>query len=90
MKLPNKYGSVHKLTGKRRKPWRIRLSDGVVYDGEKDQYKRKYKTLRYYKTKQLALQALAEYNANPYDIDGDKVTFEELYDKWSEEYLKKV
>ena len=32
MKLPNGYGSVHKLKGKRRKPWRARITDGFVYD----------------------------------------------------------
>ena len=32
MKLPNGYGSVHKLSGaKRRKPWRARITDGYEY-----------------------------------------------------------
>ena len=37
MKLPNGYGSVHKLSGaKRRKPWRARITDGYEYDPIKD------------------------------------------------------
>ena len=37
MKLPNGYGSVHKLNDKkRRKPWRARITTGYVYDEEKD------------------------------------------------------
>ena len=37
MKLPNGYGSVHKLSGaKRRKPWRVRITDGYEYDPIKD------------------------------------------------------
>lgn len=88
MKLPNGYGSVHKLSGKRRKPWRVRISDGYDYIEEEDRYKRRYKTLGYYESRQVALQALSEYNANPYDIDSVKVTLEDVYNKWSEEYFK--
>ena len=32
-----------------------------------------------------ALQALAAYNENPYDLDADKITFAECYEKWTEE-----
>lgn len=51
---------------------------------------RKYKTVGYYETKQQALQALADYNSNPYDLDVDKTTFKECYDQWSEEYYKQI
>jgi len=30
------------------------------------------------------LQALADYNSNPYDLNASKITFSEIYDKWSE------
>ena len=44
MKLPNGYGSVHKLSGaKRRKPWRARITDGYEYDPIKDKQIQKYK-----------------------------------------------
>ena len=91
MKLPNGYGSVHKLTGaKRRKPWRARITDGYEYDPIKDKQIQKYKTLGYYETKQQALQALASYNENPYDLDAEKITFSECYEKWTEDYFKKI
>lgn len=91
MKLPNGYGSVHKLTDKkRRKPWRVRISDGYEYDEVNDKQVRKYKTLGYYETKQQALQALATYNENPYDIDSDKITFAECYEKWTDDYFQKI
>ena len=54
MKLPNGYGSVYKLKGKRRKPWRARITDGFVYDLVEDKQVQKYKTLGYYETKQKA------------------------------------
>ena len=28
MRLPNGYGSISKLSGKRRKPWIVRITDG--------------------------------------------------------------
>lgn len=91
MKLPNGYGSVHKLSDKkRRKPWRARITTGYVYDEEKDRQIRQYKTLGYYETKQQALQALATYNENPYDLDADKITFSECYEKWTEDYFQKI
>ena len=91
MKLPNGYGSVHKLNDKkRRKPWRARISIGYVYDEIKDRQIRQYKTLGYYETKQQALQALAIYNENPYDIDSNKITFSECYEKWTENYFEKI
>lgn len=74
MRLPNKTGTVYKLSGKRRKPWIAR-----VYDG-KDRYGvRKYKTLGYYETKSEAKRELLAYNSNPFDIDNAKITFEEVF-----------
>ncbi|MEG0191077.1 MAG: hypothetical protein RR681_07815 [Lachnospiraceae bacterium] len=56
MKMPNGYGSVIKLSGKRRKPWAVRISymnespDGVI--------KRKLKYLEYFVKKESALHYL--------------------------------
>ncbi len=75
MKLPNGYGGVCKLAGKRRKPFCARITVGFV-DG-----KQKYRSIGYYRTKKEALQALAEYNSNPYDLSV-KLTFREIYEKW--------
>lgn len=83
MKLPNGYGSVHKLPGKRRKPWRVRITVGrELIDGKSKQI---YKTIGYYPTQKEALQALADYNENPYDIDVKGITFSEVFSKWSAE-----
>lgn len=91
MKFPNGYGGIHKLKDKkRRKPWRVRITVGYEYDKEKDRQVQKYKTLGYYETRQKAIQALAEYNENPYDLDADRITFSECYEKWSESYFKRV
>lgn len=90
MKLPNGYGSVYKLSGKRRKPWGVRKTDGWDIDEETGKVKQLYKNIGYYETKTQALQALAEYNANPYDLDAGKITFAEIYEKWSDEKFPKI
>lgn len=71
MKLPNGYGSVHKLSGNRRNPWRARKTTGWSLDKKTMKYKQEYTTLGYYPTKKDALQALAAYNEQPYDLDNN-------------------
>jgi integrase len=78
MRLPNGYGSVYKLSGNRRKPWIARKTCGWDDEG-----KQLYETVGYYEKREMALQALAEYNSSPYDIKASKISFSELYDKWS-------
>lgn len=82
MKLPNGYGTVYKLTGTRRKPWIARVPHGwsVTPDGKK---KLNYDTVGYYKDRQSALKALADYNDSPYDVNVAQKTFAEVYKLWS-------
>lgn len=79
MRLPNGFGSVYKLPGKRRKPW-----VAVVTIGWDDNGKQIRKIVGYSETKAGAIQLLVEYHKNPYDIDNAKTTFELLYNKWFE------
>lgn len=60
MRLPNGYGSVTKMSGKRRKPWRVRVTVGWTPDG-----KQIYKNIGTYATRKEALEALTEWNATP-------------------------
>ncbi|MFI3236777.1 MAG: site-specific integrase [Lachnospiraceae bacterium] len=89
MKLPNGYGSVYKMPGNRRKPWAVRIT--VARIPQKNGGTRwKYKYLGYYDTQADALNALAHYNQNPYDLDANKITFAEVFEKWSTEHYPKV
>lgn len=85
MKLPNGYGSVYKLGGRRRNPWVARKFLHWTDEG-----KGKFKYIGYYKTKAEALQALAEYNENPSGVIAKEITLEYLYTRWSEEHFEKV
>jgi integrase len=90
MRLPNGFGNVSKLSGKRRNPWRARKTTGWIIDEETKKTKQQYVTIGYYPTRQLALQALSEYNTNPYDLDASKITFAEVYEKWSEKKFEEI
>lgn len=88
MKLPNGYGSVYKLEGRRRNPYRAVLTQGYIRT--KKGVKPNRVTLGYYSSKKEALSALSNHHENPYDIKVETITFEELYERWSEEHFKKL
>ena len=76
MKNANGYGCIRKLPGKRRNPWAVIRTTGWTASGKQ---LRTY--LGYYRTRQDAVKALADYNDNPYDVSG--FTFAEIFAKWS-------
>ena len=79
MKLPNKYGTVTKLSGNRHKPW-------VVKEGRSG-YQR---PIGYTETKEEGLILLAQYNKTPWDIDNNKITLQELFDLWIKNRANKL
>lgn len=89
MKNPNGYGSVYKLSGKRRKPFGARVTVGWKIDEKTGKAKQLYENIGYYVSRQEAMIALGEYNKNPYDLDANKMTFEDVYNKWSKEKYPK-
>ena len=84
MRLPNKFGTISKLSGNRRNPFRARVFEGYTNDGKKI-----YKNVGYYEKYQDALTALVEYHKNPLDFQPD-VTFDELYERWSAVKFEKI
>lgn len=83
MKLPNGYGSVYKLSGKRRNPWAVSITIG--YDKETRNQQRKI--IGYYANRADALNALSDYNKNPFDIKSAKLTFKEIYKRWYDDFI---
>ena len=79
MKNPNGYGTVTKLSGNRRKPF-------VVKEGISG----KQKPIGYTATREEGLILLAQYNNDPWDIETDKITLQELYDLWLEKRAVKL
>lgn len=84
MRLPNRFGTISKLSGNRRNPFRARVFEGYTDDGKKI-----YKNIGYYEKYQEALTALVEYHKNPLDFEAD-ITFAELFERWSEVKFEKI
>lgn len=87
-RLPNGFGRITKINSKQlRNPYRVTVTVGKDENG-------KYigKTLRpkgYFATYNEAYAALVEYNQNPYDLNDD-ITVKEMYERWFEEYKRKL
>ncbi len=90
MRLPNGFGNISKLPGNRRKPYRARVTVGWELDDSSGTTKQKFKTIGYFKTKEEGLIALSNYHQNPYDMDSNKITFAEVFEKWSAEHYPKI
>lgn len=75
LRKPNGYGSVIKLSGRRRKPWAVRVTDYII-DGK--QY---YRYISYHETKKDALEALAKEQIYPTSAKS-KITLSELFEEW--------
>lgn len=85
MKNPNGLGTVIKLSGKRRKPFAVRITDSYDMDGKQ---KRKY--IGYYATKKEAIEALAVYYKNFGVINAGQITIAKLFELWSDIKFEKV
>ncbi|MDL2318185.1 tyrosine-type recombinase/integrase [Eubacteriales bacterium OttesenSCG-928-A19] len=75
MKRSNGAGSVHKLSGNRRKPWAAR----IVLGRDDGTFIRKY--IGYFEKKSEAELAIAMYYAMP-TSDDQHITLERLFEKW--------
>lgn len=82
MRNPNGFGGITYLGANRRNPFRVRITSGWEYNEETGKQKQKYSTLGYFPTRKAAMIALAKYNEKPYDLDMNKITFEEMYYKY--------
>ncbi len=77
LKNPNGYGSVVKLSGKRRKPFEVRVNTRMD-----ERYYPVYDVLGRFPTREEAMIALAEYNKNPYNVSDREMTFSQLYERY--------
>lgn len=86
MRNPNGFGSVSKLSGKRRRPWIARVTTGTETDFENQKSKQLRQTVGYYATKKEALKALAKFTENPFNLESSKVTFRQCYEGAKEDF----
>lgn len=81
---PNGYGCVTKLSGKRSRPWVVKVT---IYDAEG---RGRQVPIDYAETEEQANIILAQYNNNPWNIDRNKITLVELYNRWAKIKLPKL
>ena len=93
MRKPNGYGSVVKLSGKRRKPYAFRITDGWELN-KKGIMSPKYKYLEYFETVREASEYQAAFNSGhtvKEHIAINKThTVAELYEIWSNKAYSKL
>lgn len=87
-RLPNGFGQISEIKNRNlRKPFRAMVTVG------KNEYGRPIckplKPESYFETYNDAYAALVEYNKDPYEL-ASNITLEELYERWSKEYLETV
>ncbi len=73
------------MSGKRRRPYVVKKTVGWHFDETKGKSVQEQITIGYAATRTEGLQMLADYNNNPFDVKASKVTFEEVYARWSKE-----
>lgn len=81
MRLPNGYGSVVHLKGKRRNKYVVRKTIGWTEKGYP-----KYFIVGYTKTRTEGLELLAKYNKDPW-TDTRNITLEELFNNWKHDRM---
>lgn len=77
MRRGNGDGSIIKLSGKRRRPYAVRVTVGWTDDG-----KQKYKYIGYYTGKREANAALRAYLVNPYDLTVTDTKLKQIFETW--------
>lgn len=77
MRRGNGDGSIIKLSGKRRRPYAVRVTVGWSDDG-----KQIYKYIGYYTGKREANAALRAYLVNPYDVTVTDTKLKDIFNAW--------
>lgn len=81
---PNGYGCVTKLSGNRSRPWVVKVT---IYDEEGNGNQ---VPIDYAETEEKGNILLAQYNNNPWNIDRNKITLVDLYQRWAKIQLPKL
>ena len=85
MRNPNGYGTVYKLNGIRRNPYIARKTVDWDLEG-----KPIYQIIGYFSTRKLGMLALADFNKNPYKIEFNSLTFNDVFELWKKAKFEKL
>lgn len=77
MRMPNGFGTIYKLSGKRRKPYVAKKTIGF-----NEKHQPIYKVIGYFKTKKDALESLNDYNRIFDNSPNRSKLFSEVFEEW--------
>lgn len=81
-KRKNGYGSIQEVKSAHlRRPFRVIVTVGHSLDAS-GKYKQERRCLGYYETREAAEKALNDFLRSPYDADGRRLTFSQVYDMY--------
>lgn len=84
-RLPNGYGTIRKLSGKRRKPFLAGVNPRLVLNEETKKSYYDYDWIGYYEDRGQAMSSIIKYHDDPYDITSYNMTLQQLYDAFTKE-----
>lgn len=90
MRLPNGFGSVYRMTGKRHNPWGARVSAGKKIDPKTQKVHYLYKHIGSFRTKKEAIEALTAWHENPYRAAEGQLTFAQVFERWMDDPLSSI
>lgn len=89
MRLPNGYGTVVKVSGNRKKPWRARRTKGWERKNGKN-IRQVFEELGYYATKREAIDALTKNLKARTGGPGSMIYFSDVYEKFENDKYPKL
>lgn len=85
MRLPNGFGSITKMKGNRRNPYRVRFTTGY------DEFGRQLSLdIGYVDSYAKGVALLTEYHKNPFTKEHKNLTLEDVYNAWYLEKIQKI
>lgn len=72
---------MYRLSGERRNPWVAAITVGWEINEATGKAKQIQRPIGYFPTEAKANLALDRYNENPYDLDKEATTVEQLYER---------
>ena len=88
-RLPNGFGQISEIKGRNlRKPFRAMVTVAKSETGRP--ICKPLKPESYFETYNDAYAALVEYNRNPYDLESEGMTMQQLYEIWSEKHFERI
>lgn len=85
-RLPRGFGGVVLMSGKRAKPYMVRVKVGMIINEYKGTAYPKYKIIGYASSRKDGILMLQQYHENPYDMQNN-YTFAEIYKKAFDEFI---